>query len=328
MNMKKAMVGIVTAATLCGTIAAPVMADDAEYKVLIGCSNQAQSFYSWLANSIKKEIDENYSDMTATINDLAGETGNVQTMIELAETGGYNGIIVDAPDETKFTDAYKEALDEYGIYTVRVNKNEDADGVTVNLGLNNYGLGKAIGEVASESLPENASILILGGPAGNVGSDDRLNGFKDALKDAGRDDVTILAEQNAKDWQKESGMTVMEDWTQMYDEDQFDALMAPNDDLACGAIEVCEAAGQDTQRIQFYGIDGLANGCNAVKSGAMEATVLQDCDEQAKEAVKALHEMLTGENTESRYIELEPTLITKDNVDEIIAKHEANGMMK
>ena len=114
----------------------------------------------------------------------------------------------------------------------------------------------------------------------------------------------------------------------MYDEDQFDALMAPNDDLACGAIEVCEAAGWDTQRIQFYGIDGLANGCNAVKSGAMEATVLQDCDEQAKEAVKALHEMLTGENTESRYIELEPTLITKDNVDEIIAKHEANGMMK
>lgn len=328
MNMKKAMVGIVTAATLCGTIAAPVMADDAEYKVLIGCSNQAQSFYSWLSNSIKKEIDENYPDMTATINDIAGDPGNVQTMIELAETGGYNGIIVDTPDDTNYLDAYKEAAEEYGISIVRVNKSEDADGVTVNIGLNNYGLGKSLGEAAVDALPENASILVLNGPAGNPAAVDRIQGYKDAVADGGRDDVTYLAEQNAKDWQKESGMTVMEDWTQMYDEDQVDVLVAPNDDLACGAIEVCEAAGWDTQRIQFYGIDGLANGCNAVKAGEMEATVLQDCDAQAVEAAKALHDMMTGENTESRYIELEPTIITKDNVDEIIAKHEANGMMK
>ncbi len=327
MNMKKVIAGITATALLCGAMSTTAMAADKKYKILIGCSNQAQSFYSWLANSIEKEIEDNYPDMTAQISDIAGETSNVQNVVEMAEVGGYDGMIIDAPDDTDFTNSYQQAKDE-GVYTVLVNYSHDPDGVSVNLGLNNYGLGKSLGEAAVEFIPENASMLILAGPAGNSGAEDRVQGFLDALEDGGRDDVKILAQQNSKDWQKESGMNVMEDWTQMYDEDQFDVLMAPNDDLACGAIEVCDAAGYDTDRIQFYGIDGLANGCNAVKSGKMEATVLQDCDEQAKAAVEAMHQMLTGENTESRYIELEPTIITKDNVDEVIAKHEENGMMK
>jgi len=299
---------------------------DKGYKVLIGCSNRAQSFYAWLADACVQEINANYPDITCEIYDLKGDSTNVPTMVELAETGGYNGIIVDQVDETDYSDLY-EAARENGIYTVMTNDSREPNGIVTLIGLNNYGLGHTVGEAAAEKLPKNARLLVIPGP-GDVCALDRRDGFFDALKEAGREDVTILAEQNSIDWQKENGMSVMEDWTQKYGESDFDAVYCSNDDLAVGCIEVCAAAGYDTQKLQFYGIDGLANGCNAVKNGTMTVTVLQNCNDQAKTAAECIYNMMTGKDTECKKILLDPEVITSDNVDEIIAMHEANGMLK
>ncbi len=299
---------------------------DAKYKVLIGCSNKAQSFYSWLADATEQELKNNYPDVTCDIFDIEGDDSNVLSMIELAETGGYNGMIVDIPTESVFTQQFQEAKDN-GIYAVLTNKTHEADGVVTYVGLNNYNLGYSLGEVAAEELPENAKMLVIPGPGDTCGLD-RKNGFFEALEDAGRSDVTILSEQNAVDWQKENGMSIMEDWTQRFGEDDFDAIFCSNDDLAVGCIEVCEAAGYDTQTLQFYGIDGLANGCNAIKDGTMTATALQDCNKIAEEAAAALYSMMTGEDTEGTQILVDPTIITSDNVDEILAMYEENGMLK
>lgn len=299
---------------------------EAKYKVLIGCSNKAQSFYSWLSESIQKTIEENYPDITSEIIDLKGDDGNVPSMIELAETGGYNGMLIDTPTEAEFSQQLQEARDN-GIYTVLVNREHDPDGIAKYVGFNNYQLGYSVGSIAAEKLPEKAKLLVIPGP-GDTGALDRRDGFYGALKDAGRDDVTVLEEQNSVDWQKESGMSLMENWTQKYSENDFDAVYCANDDLAVGCIEVCEAAGYDMSRLQFYGIDGLANGCNAVKAGTMTATVLQNCEEIAKEGVAALYNMMTEKDTESEQILVEATVITSDNVDEILAMHEASGMLK
>ena len=160
---------------------------------------------------------------------------------------------------------------------------------------------------------------------GNTGSEDRYNGFVDALKDAGRDDIEVIAVQNSEDWSKEGAMAVMEDWTQLYDD--FDFVYAPCDDMTCGCIEVCSAAGYDTQAIRFYGIDGLANGCNAVKAGTMTATILQNAGDEAVASAEAVLSMITGEDTSSRLIALDGTVIDQENVEEIIEMHNKNNMM-
>ena len=295
-----------------------------EYKVLVAASDMSQSFYSWLANSVVEALEA--KGISATLVDLAGDTANVPTVIEQAITDGYNGLVMDKPDHDQNTDELLQEAHDAGVYTVLVNNTEVADGVSCGVGLDNYPLGYTIGEVAAENLPENAQILILKATAGNQGSEDRYNGFVDALTEAGRDDVEILDSRNSDNWSKEAAMSEMEDWLQVYSE--FDAVYAPCDDMTCGCIEACEAAGLDVQTIQFYGIEGLANGCTAVKEGTMTATVLQDATAMGEEAVNLWEQMKDGEITETEISALDPIVITQDNVDEIIAMHEENGMMK
>lgn len=300
-------------------------AADGEYRVLIGCSNMSGSFYSWLANACKKSLEEGYS-VEASITDLKSDSANVPSLIEMAVSGGYQGLIIDKPDHEQNTDQLLKEAADAGVYTILVNNTAGDDGVSCYVGLDNYTLGYSIGSAAAEMIPEGAKGLILKATAGNSGSEDRYNGWMDAMKEAGRDDIEILDTKNSKDWSKEGAMSVMEDWTQIYTD--FDFVFSMCDDMVCGCIEVCDAANIDTQKTMFFGIDGLANGCNAVKAGTMTATVLQNADEMGQKAAEALVDMMSGKDTSSKKFALDGTIITSENVDEIIEMHEKNGMMQ
>ena len=83
----------------------------------------------------------------------------------------------------------------------------------------------------------------------------------------------------------------------------------------------------DVQKIMFFGIDGLANGCYEVQKGTFAATVLQNANDEATMAAKVLYEMMSGADTSSRLFALDGTIITLDNVEDVLAMHEANGML-
>lgn len=294
------------------------------YKVLVAASDMSQSFYSWLANSIVKAYDD-YEDVKVTLVDLAGDPANVPNVIEQAISDNYNGLIIDKPSQDQDTDALLQEARKEGVYTVVVNNTTVDDGVSSCVGLDNYSLGYTIGTVASEMLPQDAQILVLKATAGNTGSEDRYNGWVKALADAGRSDVKEIDVKNSENWSKEQAMSVMEDWLQIYTD--FDAAYSMCDDMVTGMIEAAEAAGIDVKEKQFYGIDGLANGVRAIQEGKMTATVLQNATEMGKYAAELCYKMFTGEVTEVGAHALEPTIITSENVDEIAAMHEANGMM-
>lgn len=295
------------------------------FKVLIGCNTAAQAFYKWEADAVEKEIKENYPDCSFTTFDFAGDPSNVNTFFETAVTGGYNGILADFPDMDDHSGQMKE-LKEKGIYSIKMDSNIPDD-VCVNVGYENYELGKAVGTAAAEMIPKNAKILTIGSLSGTEPSNDRISGFLNGIKEAGRTDTEVLADQASKDWQKENAMNVMEDYTQRFNDGDFQVVFCVCDDMTCGAIEVCESAGYTMENIQFYGVDGLANGCRKVQEGSMKATVLQNCQQIAELSMKALYEMMTGKNTEPRSLMCDPLVITSDNVEEMIKVHKENGMM-
>lgn len=297
--------------------------DAANYKVLVGASNMSGSFYSWLAKSCQAEVEK--MGIKCDIFDFASDGSKVPTMIEQAIAGGYTGMILDIPDHDQDIMALLQEAKDNGVFCVNVNNADPVDGISCNVGLDNYTLGKNIGGAAAKMLPENAKGLIIKATPGNQGSEDRYNGFIDALAEAGRKDVEVIAVQNSTDWSKEGAMKVMEDWTQVYAD--FDFLYAPCDDMACGAVEVCDAAGYDVQKIMFFGIDGLANGCYEVQKGTFAATVLQNANDEAKTAASVLYEMMSGTDTSSRLFALDGTIITLENVEDVLAMHKANGML-
>ena len=83
------------------------------------------------------------------------------------------------------------------------------------VGSENYDSGHMQGEYMAENLPQGAKVLYLAGTAGLQHSADRRQGFKDALSEAGRDDITILADQDG-DYVKDEAMRICDAWIQTY----------------------------------------------------------------------------------------------------------------
>lgn len=188
----------------------------------------------------------------------------------------------------------------------------------IYVGSENYEAGYMQGEYMAETLPENANVLYCAGTAGLQHSADRRQGFQDALKEAGRDDVTILADQDG-DYVKDEAMRICDAWIQTYSDGAggvtFDAIVCANDQMALGCMESLRGAGVLTEagEILISGVDGTDEAVQAVADGYMAQTVLQDAPGQAEACLGVLEQLKAGETPKSEVI-VPFQSITKDNV--------------
>jgi inositol transport system substrate-binding protein len=180
----------------------------------------------------------------------------------------------------------------------------------VFVGSQNYDAGHMQGEVFAKLLPRDAKVLYLAGTAGLDHSRDRRIGFNDALKEAGRTDITILADMDG-DYVRDKAMKITEDWIQAFP--QFDGIVAANDQMALGAVEALKTANR-LQGVLITGIDGITEAIQAVKDGFMVQTVLQNAPGQAKAALEVIQKIVAGENPGKEvFVPFES--ITKDNAN-------------
>ncbi len=186
------------------------------------------------------------------------------------------------------------------------------------VGSENYDAGHIQGEYMAEVLPENANVLYCAGTAGLQHSSERREGFLAALDEAGRDDVTVLADQDG-DYVKDEAMRICDAWIQTYADGNggvtFDAIVCANDQMALGCVESLKGAGLLTTagEILITGVDGSDDGLKAVSDGYMAQTVLQDANGQAEAAYEVLQQIRNGEETDAEVI-VPFQSITKDNI--------------
>ena len=118
--------------------------------------------------------------------------------------------------------------------------------------------------VGAQAVPQNAKVVVLNGPPGNLHADTRRLAWQKEFFDK-RADVKIVGEQIAH-WNKEEAMRYMEDWVQA--NPQIDAIISMNDNMAAGALEVVK----DDPRFKnllAYGVDGTAEAMLLIQSGRM-----------------------------------------------------------
>jgi inositol transport system substrate-binding protein len=124
---------------------------------------------------------------------------------------------------------------------------------------------------------------------------------------------TILDKQTAN-WQQDQGMTVAENWLTKYG-DALNVILANSDDMALGAIKAVKERGR--RDIIIIGIDGNANGLQAIKDGSMAASVFQDPVGQGAGAADVVAKAIKGEQKE-QLIDIPYVLITKDNLSDFL----------
>ncbi len=177
----------------------------------------------------------------------------------------------------------------------------------VFVGSDNYEGGRIAGAHLLALTGGKARVTILEGIPGHETGDSRLEGFRDAVKDA--PGVRILASQTAN-WERDQGFTVFQNLLQAHPD--TDAVFACNDMMALGAVEAIAAAGR-TGKVTVIGFDAVEDARKAIASGAMAASVAQFPSEMGRLAVESAAKLLRGEKPPAdQRVRIE--LVTKDNL--------------
>ena len=93
----------------------------------------------------------------------------------------------------------------------------------------------------------------------------------------------------------------------------FDAVVTQNDDMMMGAIQALKSAGIDLNSIIITGFDGVPDGLRAVRDGEADCTVQYPIG-QAPEVLERLVNHLRGNSPAEKDYEMDPWIITKDNL--------------
>jgi inositol transport system substrate-binding protein len=278
-------------------------------QITVGYANLADTdvFVMARKNAIIKETEG--TDINLQFSDA---NNDIQRQLDQADTfiaQKVNILVLVPVDSTGVVPAIKKANDaNIPVICLGI---KGGEGDFIFVGSQNYDAGHMQGELFAKLLPPDAKVLYLAGTAGLDHSRDRRIGFNEALQEAGRTDVTILADMDG-DYVRDKGMKITEDWIQAFP--QFDGIVAANDQMALGAVEALKTAGR-LQSVLISGIDGTSEAVQAVKDGSMVQTVLQNAPGQAKSCYEVIQKIIKGETVEKEiFVPFES--ITKDNANQ------------
>ena len=148
------------------------------------------------------------------------------------------------------------------------------EGCAATLGFDERYTGKIVGEYAAELLKKRyngevkGEVANLQGLLGQGLNTDRSGGFTDVM--AQYPGVKVVA-QEPTNWDPTKAVSITENWMTAYP--KLDLIYGNSDSLTVPAANVVERAGKQDQ-VLIVSVDGTEPGLEAVKSGAMESTVL------------------------------------------------------
>ncbi len=204
------------------------------------------------------------------------------------------------------------------------------------IGMDNYAAGRACGELVKKALPDGGEVMLFIGRLEQDNSKYRRQGVIDVLMNRDRDIDYYKNQPNA--WDPNEGEVKSDKYTvlatitdqgksevaQTKAEDSINSY--PGLDAMVGLFEynppacfqAIEKAGKRGQ-IKLIGFDENEVTLQAIKDGHCEGTVVQNPYSYGYESVKSLKKILDKASDaipESKYVDIPPRTITKENVDE------------
>lgn len=226
-------------------------------------------------------------------------------LVEQAITNGVDAICITPADSTGIIPAI-EAANAAGIPIATPNTKAYGGEVLTWVGVDNYTVGYELGIALCEALSGEGKVVLIEGTAGNSTSTERVDGYLDAF--AKYPGIELLDSQPA-DFNREKGMTVMENFLERYDE--IDGVASVNKDMTMGAIEAVKNADRMEEMIQVtFDVD---NDClDAIDAGEILITGAQEEKSQIANSIYACLLACNGfKVAPEQYIPM--TLVTKDN---------------
>lgn len=240
---------------------------------------------------------------------------NANTQIQNVQTfssQGSDAIIVGLVN----TDNAQQILDAAnGVPVVFVNRRPSQEltpGVAAYVGSDEANAGRFEGEFLADYFKAQGKTeiktVMLQGVLGLESVIKRTDSAYQALEDAGMT-VDKVYEDTAE-WDRAKAQNKMQ--TFLGTGQEFDCVIANNDEMALGAIEALKSAGIDLSEVPVVGIDATPAGLTAMDAGELAFTVFQNPVGQGAGAVRAAVLFGNGEEVPTNIdIPFEP--VTQDN---------------
>lgn len=116
-------------------------------------------------------------------------------------------------------------------------------------------------------------------------------------------------------FQRDQATDIMTNWLSTGED--FDAVIANNDEMAIGAIQAMKAAGIDMDDVIVGGIDASQDALQAMQAGDLDITVFQDAAGQAIGGIDAALALANGEDV-PRLVTIPFQLVTPENMDQYL----------
>jgi len=197
-----------------------------------------------------------------------------------------------------------------GIPLTVIDSGANTDEYVSFVATDNYGGGVLGARRLGEILGKRGNVALIANAPGSASTLEREKGFKDTLAKE-FPDIKLVAWQYGMAEYAHS-LSVTEDILTAHPE--LNGVFASNESSAVGAIQGVKARGL-VGKVKVVGFDSSPALLDNLRSGAIDALVVQDPFRMAYEGLKTLVDYRAGRKP-PREIDLPPTLVTHDNLSE------------
>lgn len=284
----------------------------ADVKIGVSMSQFDDTWLTYLRESMDKKAKSYPDSVQLQFEDARSDVVKQLSQVESFISQKVDAIVVN-PVDTAATKKITEAAVKAGIPLVYVNRRPDdlnlPKGV-VTVASNDLEAGQMQMQYLADKMGGKGDIVILLGDLANNSTTHRTKGVKEVL--AKYPNIKIEQEQSGI-WLRDKGMTLVNDW--LTQGRRFDAIVSNNDEMAIGASMALQQAGIEKGSVLIAGVDGTPDGLNAVKTGALAASVFQDAKGQADGSIDTAVRMVKNEPVESA-VWVPFQLITPQNAEQ------------
>lgn len=278
-------------------------------------SNSGDDFQMLLVNAVRKYAQAD-DQIELVVRDSAENVNHQYDQVEAFLCGGVDALVV-VPVDTDNVGPIVAKASQAGVPLVFVNRNpftrSELPENVYFVGSDSSHEGETQMRYAGELLEGKGNIAIIQGMPTNESTIGRTRGIKRVIASC-YPDIQVAVEGYAN-WQEFESYELMSRWLIRYDQ-RIDAVLCNSDAMALGALRALEYAGR--QDIPVLGIDGLPKAVEAVQSGRMAATILQNPDMQGKLALETALNAIDNNATPKANIMTGP-LLTNRNINHKVA---------
>ena len=197
-----------------------------------------------------------------------------------------------------------------GIPLTVIDSGANTDEYVSFVATDNYGGGVMGARRLGQSLGGRGSVALIANAPGSASTLAREQGFRDTLAKEFPEMKLVAWQYGMAEYAR--SLTVTEDILTAHSE--ISGLFASNESSAVGAVQSVKARGL-AGKIKVVGFDSSPTLLDALRSGTLDALVVQDPFQMAYVGLKTLLDQRAGRPVQKR-IDLPPTLVTHDNLSD------------